>query len=229
LLRSTIPCWQTATTTCTGGSSFLLSRQDRLGELYANPDEWARKAILNVASSGKFSSDRTIHEYATEIWKAEPCPYLRDTIGDKLQRAAQRFRRSLASLHQRNAGRPRAIGTRVLRPSARPQRPQPTRCLWHQWPPRLRLHGSFTESHILAITQAICDYRRGQGIDGPLYMGKDTHALSAPAQRTALEVLRRITSGRSSNRTIGVTPTPVISRAILVYNKGRKQASPMAS
>jgi len=48
--------------------------QDRLGELYANPDEWARKAILNVASSGKFSSDRTIHEYATEIWKAEPCP-----------------------------------------------------------------------------------------------------------------------------------------------------------
>jgi glycogen phosphorylase len=48
--------------------------QDRLGELYANRPEWARKAILNVASSGKFSSDRTIHEYATEIWKAEPCP-----------------------------------------------------------------------------------------------------------------------------------------------------------
>ena len=49
--------------------------------------------------------------------------------------------------------------------------------------------GSFTESHILAITQAICEYRRGQGTDGPLYMGKDTHALSGPAQRTALEVL----------------------------------------
>jgi starch phosphorylase len=48
--------------------------QDRLGELYSNPSEWSRKAILNVASSGKFSSDRTIHEYATEIWKAEPCP-----------------------------------------------------------------------------------------------------------------------------------------------------------
>jgi len=48
--------------------------QDRLGELYAKPNEWARRAILNVASSGKFSSDRTIHEYATEIWKAEPCP-----------------------------------------------------------------------------------------------------------------------------------------------------------
>src|SRR5271156_6247228 len=49
--------------------------------------------------------------------------------------------------------------------------------------------GSFTEAHILAITQAICDYRRTQGTDGPLYMGKDTHALSGPAQRTALEVL----------------------------------------
>jgi glycogen phosphorylase len=48
--------------------------QDQLGDLYANPEGWAQKAILNVASSGKFSSDRTIHEYATEIWKAEPCP-----------------------------------------------------------------------------------------------------------------------------------------------------------
>ena len=45
--------------------------------------------------------------------------------------------------------------------------------------------GTFTEAHILAITQAICDYRKAQGIDGPLFMGKDTHALSAPAQRTA--------------------------------------------
>src|SRR6478752_6788627 len=51
------------------------------------------------------------------------------------------------------------------------------------------LHGSFTEAHILAITQAICDYRRSRGYDGPLHMGKDTHAVSGPAQRTALEVL----------------------------------------
>src|ERR1700733_9241768 len=51
------------------------------------------------------------------------------------------------------------------------------------------LRGTFTEAHILAITQAICDYRRAHGTDGPLYMGKDTHALSAPAQRTALEVV----------------------------------------
>src|SRR5271165_4364366 len=50
------------------------------------------------------------------------------------------------------------------------------------------LNGTFTEAHILAITQAICDYRRRHGIDGPLHMGKDTHALSNPAQRTALEV-----------------------------------------
>lgn len=51
------------------------------------------------------------------------------------------------------------------------------------------LRGSFTEAHILAITQAICDYRQAEGVTGPLFMGKDTHALSAPAQRTALEVL----------------------------------------
>src|SRR5215467_9450986 len=51
------------------------------------------------------------------------------------------------------------------------------------------LQGTFTEAHILAITQAICDYRRNRGYDGPLYMGKDTHAVSGPAQRTALEVL----------------------------------------
>src|SRR5437899_5125349 len=51
------------------------------------------------------------------------------------------------------------------------------------------LRGTFMEAHILAITQAICDYRRMRGINGPLYMGKDTHALSGPAQRTALEVL----------------------------------------
>src|SRR3954470_22581184 len=51
------------------------------------------------------------------------------------------------------------------------------------------LNGTFSEAHILAITQAICDYGAAKGIDGPLFMGKDTHALSAPAQRTALEVL----------------------------------------
>jgi len=85
------------------------------------------------------------------------------------------------------------------------------------------LHGAFNEAHILAITQAICDYRRGQGIDGPLYMGKDTHALSAPAQRTALEVLAANGVETIIQENDGVTPTPVISRAILVYNQNRKQ------
>src|SRR5215468_9182379 len=85
------------------------------------------------------------------------------------------------------------------------------------------LHGSFNEAHILAITQAICDYRRSQGTDGPLYLGKDTHALSEPAQRTALEVLAANGVETIIQRDAGVTPTPVISWAILVYNRGRKE------
>ncbi|HEX9667025.1 MAG TPA: phosphoglucomutase (alpha-D-glucose-1,6-bisphosphate-dependent) [Thermodesulfobacteriota bacterium] len=84
------------------------------------------------------------------------------------------------------------------------------------------LRGTFTEAHILAITQAICDYRRSQGTDGPIYMGKDTHALSAPAQCTALEVLAANNVETLIQRDDGVTPTPVISRAILVHNRGRK-------
>ncbi len=83
------------------------------------------------------------------------------------------------------------------------------------------LRGSFTEAHILAVTQAICDYRRRQGTDGPLHMGKDTHALSGPAQRTALEVLAANGVSTHIQENDGVTPTPVISRAILVYNRGR--------
>jgi len=85
------------------------------------------------------------------------------------------------------------------------------------------LQGTFTEAHILAITQAICDYRRSQGTDGPLYMGKDTHALSSPAQRTALEVLAANNVETIIQQNDGVTPTPVISRAILVYNSDRKE------
>src|SRR5437763_1907909 len=83
------------------------------------------------------------------------------------------------------------------------------------------LLGTFTEAHILAITQAICDYRRGKGIDGPLHMGKDSHALSGPAQRTALEVLAANDATAIIQQQDGLTPTPVISRAILVYNRGR--------
>ena len=83
------------------------------------------------------------------------------------------------------------------------------------------LRGSFNEAHILAITQAICDYRRGQSTDGPLYMGKDTHGLSGPAERTAIEVLAANGVVTIVQPHDGVTPTPVISRAILVYNRSR--------
>jgi phosphoglucomutase len=85
------------------------------------------------------------------------------------------------------------------------------------------LANTFTEAHILAITQAICDYRRLTGTDGPLYMGKDTHAVSDPAQRTALEVLAANEVETVIQQDNGVTPTPVISRAILAYNRGRKE------
>jgi len=85
------------------------------------------------------------------------------------------------------------------------------------------LTGAFTEAHIAAITQAICDYRRREGTDGPLWMGIDTHALSAPAQRTALEVLAANRVPTKIQQDDGFTPTPVISRAILAYNRGRTE------
>jgi phosphoglucomutase len=82
---------------------------------------------------------------------------------------------------------------------------------------------SFNEAHILAVTQATCEHRRAKGIDGPLYLGMDTHALSAPAQVTCLEVLAAngvevfLAEGETA------TPTPVISHAILVHNRGRSE------
>ena len=76
------------------------------------------------------------------------------------------------------------------------------------------LNGSFTEAHILAITQAICEYRAGKGIDGPIFMGKDTHALSDAAQRTALEVLAANGIDTVIQQDNGFTPTPVVSHAI---------------
>src|SRR5512145_277250 len=72
------------------------------------------------------------------------------------------------------------------------------------------LSGSFNEAHIVAITQAICEYRAKEGIDGPLYMGKDTHALAGNGVECVIQ------------RDGGVTPTPVISRAILVHNRDRQ-------
>jgi phosphoglucomutase len=84
-------------------------------------------------------------------------------------------------------------------------------------------NGTFNEAHILAISQAICEYRAQQGITGPVFMGKDTHAVSEPAQQTALEVLASNGIDTIIQEHGGFTPTPVISHAILVYNRGRKQ------
>ena len=82
--------------------------------------------------------------------------------------------------------------------------------------------GSFTEAHILATSQALCEYRTRQGIDGPLFLGKDTHALSGPAERTALEVFAANGVTTVLQHGGGFTPTPAISRAILAFNRGRK-------
>src|SRR5579862_6055448 len=83
------------------------------------------------------------------------------------------------------------------------------------------LNGSFNEAHILAMTQAICEYRASKGIDGPLYLGMDTHAVSPPAQRSALEVLAAHGIPVYIQQKGGFTPTPVISHAILTHNRGR--------
>jgi phosphoglucomutase len=86
------------------------------------------------------------------------------------------------------------------------------------------LDGRFNENHILAITQAICEYRLAQGTGGPLYLGMDTHALSEAAQATALEVLAANEVTVFIQAGGGYTPTPVISHAILTHNHGRKEA-----
>ncbi len=85
------------------------------------------------------------------------------------------------------------------------------------------LDNAFNEAHILAITQAICLYRKHQSIDGPLYIGIDTHALSEPAFASALEVLAANGVDVMVDADNGYTPTPVISHAILTYNRGRKR------
>lgn len=83
------------------------------------------------------------------------------------------------------------------------------------------LSNSFNEDHILAISAAICSYRKQQGIDGPLFLGMDTHALSEPAFATALEVLAAAEVEVMIDRDLGYTPTPAISHAILTHNRGR--------
>src|SRR4030042_296747 len=83
---------------------------------------------------------------------------------------------------------------------------------------------SFNEDHVLAIVQSICDYRRTQNINGPLFLGMDTHALSEPSHVTAIEILAGNEVHVMVHKNLNFTPTPVISHAILVYNRGRKVA-----
>src|ERR1700733_6762128 len=81
--------------------------------------------------------------------------------------------------------------------------------------------GSFTEGHILAISQAICEYRKSKGVDGPLFLGKDTHAVDTPAHNTALEIFAANGVEVIIAEEDEYTPVPVISHAILSYNRGR--------
>ncbi|MDP8977108.1 MAG: phosphoglucomutase (alpha-D-glucose-1,6-bisphosphate-dependent) [Actinomycetota bacterium] len=84
------------------------------------------------------------------------------------------------------------------------------------------LRRAFNEAHILATSQAICEYRSGQGADGPLYLGRDTHALSEPAFRSAVEVLAANGVDIMVDASDGPTPTPAVSHAILTHNRGRR-------
>ncbi|MEA2294958.1 MAG: phosphoglucomutase, partial [Solirubrobacteraceae bacterium] len=82
------------------------------------------------------------------------------------------------------------------------------------------LDGTFTEAHVAAISEAVCRHREAKGIDGPLFLGRDTHALSTPAERTIAEVLGAHGVDVVVDAGGGATPTPVISRAILTHNRG---------
>src|ERR671914_1217056 len=88
------------------------------------------------------------------------------------------------------------------------------------------LDGSFTDAHVAAISAAVCAYRAEQGTSGPLYLGRDTHALSEPAARTIVEVLAGHGVGVVVDAAGGFTPTPVISHAILTHNRGGSRAHP---
>ena len=135
------------------------------------------------------------------------------------------------SLHPR-AGRPAEAGDLVdleamerawsgLRPDpAQPAQRVAFGTSGHRGSP---LRGSFNEAHVLAIVQAVCEQRRAAGIDGPLYVGRDTHAVSEPAFVAVLEVLAGNGVNARVDRDLGYTPTPVVSHAILGFNRGRER------
>ena len=123
---------------------------------------------------------------------------------------------------QGDADRSRAAGTGLFRAPARSGRSRPAGQLRHQRPPRnIRCAARSPSRTSWRSPRRSATTGMAQGINGPLYMGKDTHALSGPAQRTALEVLAANGVETIIQRDDGFTPTPVISHAILVYNRGR--------
>src|SRR3954469_14502565 len=87
------------------------------------------------------------------------------------------------------------------------------------------LDNAFNEAHIVATTQAICDYRKQQGVDGPLFLGRDPHGLSEPAWASALEVLAGNDVSVMVDDRDGYTPTPAVSHAILRHNRGKSAQS----
>jgi phosphoglucomutase len=115
----------------------------------------------------------------------------------------------LAAYHEHEPSEPVAFGTSGHRGSS--------------------LDGSFTEAHVVAISAAVCRYRAEQGTSGPLYLGRDTHALSEPAFRTIVEVLAGHGVDVVVDAAGGFTPTPVISHAILTHNRGGSRARPPAA
>jgi phosphoglucomutase len=117
--------------------------------------------------------------------------------------------RLLADYYERTASEPVAFGTSGHRGTS--------------------LDGSFTEQHVVAISAAVCRYRGEQGTSGPLYLGRDTHALSGPAFRTIVEVLAGHAVDVVVDADDGFTPTPVISHAILTHNRGGSRAQPPAA
>ena len=115
----------------------------------------------------------------------------------------------------------REVTSCILRRQAGPVRSRAAGQLRHLGTSRLVVPRLVQRDHILAITQAICEYRRDQGTDGPLFLAKDTHALSEPAFETALEVLAANDVDVMVDQDLGYTPTPALSHAILTYNRGR--------
>ena len=192
--------------------------QDQVGAFYLDQKAWTSRRSLNVAHSGKFSSDRTIAQYASQIWEA-------DTMSRRLMGALVMANHPLAGQPAPAERLDRLLGTRAAYHENRPDPADPRQRVTfgtsgHRG---TSLDHTFTEAHILAITQAICDYRRETRDRRPSVHGQGHARPLRPAQRTALEVLAANGVETIIQRDDGVTPTPVISHAILVYNRGRTE------